>query len=361
MKIYYYHTRPILEALQEWKENKHPGHILYGLTHFPKNGIECVLHDYKPFPNRFKLMVYNLKQILFCKEKVDAIYGTSFLGLELLIFLRALGLFRTPIIIWHHTAIVSSPNWLKNEISRFFYRGIDLMFLFSNHLIEESLKTGKVKKEKLKLIHWGADLEFYDRILKDSSLKKTDRFISTGKEHRDFPTLLQAFSETTANLQTFIAKSNGDTDYRTQYDNFFREHSCPSNIRVNFVSGIIPYQLALEVAQSSVVVISCLPFSYTVGLTTLVEAIALGLPVITTDNPWFEMNLDKEKAGICVDYGDIDGWKKAINECLTNPQKAAEMGKNGRLLAEKKYNLENYTCEMATAMKDFFARKRKTA
>ena len=29
MKIYYYHTRPIQEALDEWKNHLHPGHILY--------------------------------------------------------------------------------------------------------------------------------------------------------------------------------------------------------------------------------------------------------------------------------------------------------------------------------------------
>lgn len=36
MKIYYYHTRPIEEALGEWEKHLHPGHILYGLTHFNK-------------------------------------------------------------------------------------------------------------------------------------------------------------------------------------------------------------------------------------------------------------------------------------------------------------------------------------
>lgn len=42
MKIYYYHTRPIQEALDEWKNHLHPGHILYGLTHFSKHGIHPI-------------------------------------------------------------------------------------------------------------------------------------------------------------------------------------------------------------------------------------------------------------------------------------------------------------------------------
>ena len=153
MKIYYYHTRPIASALKEWKEHTHPGHILYGLTHFPKNGIDPVLHPYKHFTSRWKLMWYNLHAILRCKENYDVVYGTSYRGLELLIFLRALGLFRKPIAVWHHQAVPQSKGWLKNLLSRLFYKGIDCMFFFSKALIDDSLKTGKVKEFIPKLPH----------------------------------------------------------------------------------------------------------------------------------------------------------------------------------------------------------------
>lgn len=159
MKIYYYHTRPIASALKEWKEHTHPGHILYGLTHFPKNGIDPVLHPYKHFTSRWKLMWYNLHAILRCKENYDVVYGTSYRGLELLIFLRALGLFRKPIAVWHHQAVPQSKGWLKNLLSRLFYKGIDCMFFFSKALIDDSLKTGKVKEKDMYLPEFGISLE----------------------------------------------------------------------------------------------------------------------------------------------------------------------------------------------------------
>lgn len=80
MKIYYYHTRPIASALKEWKEHTHPGHILYGLTHFPKNGIDPVLHPYKHFTSRWKLMWYNLHAILRCKENYDVVFMAPLTG-----------------------------------------------------------------------------------------------------------------------------------------------------------------------------------------------------------------------------------------------------------------------------------------
>lgn len=86
MKLYYYHTRPIISALEEWKDSKHPGHILYGLTHFEKLGIQTILYPYKKLKYRWQLMIYVLYTVLLEKEPYDVLYGTSYRGLELLIF-----------------------------------------------------------------------------------------------------------------------------------------------------------------------------------------------------------------------------------------------------------------------------------
>ena len=77
----------------------------------------------------------------------------------------------------------------------------------------------------------------------------------------------------------------------------------------------------------------CLDFPYTVGLTTLVEAYALGIPVVCSKNPNFEIDIDKEEIGIAVEYGNVEGWVKAIRYLSTHPEKAREMGENARNLA----------------------------
>lgn len=347
MKIYYYHTRPILPALEEWKHFKHPGHILYGLTHFRKNGITPVIHRFRMFASRKKLMLYNLKTILTCKEDYDVLYGTSYRGIELIIFLRALGLFRKPIAIWHHQAVPETKGFAKRLLSRLFYKGIDCMFFFSQSLIDDSLRTGKVKKEQLHLIHWGADLDFYDHILKENSGRKEYKFISTGKENRDFGTLLEAFKQTHKPLELFTSLANGDK----HYESILQQFKGLPNIHIHITRGIIPYQLALEVVKSEAVVISCLNYPYTVGLTTLVEALALSLPVISTRNTKYGIDLEKSGAGILVDYNDVEGWKQAVNYFADHHQEAVEMGKNGRRLAESTYNLEHFTFELSVELK----------
>ena len=343
LNIYFYHTRLTRESYEEWKDFRFPGHILYGLPLLENYGIHSVMHRYKAFASRWKLMLYTTKEILFCKEPYEVLYGTSFRGLELIIFLRALGLYRKPVVVWHHTALRKSSNPLKEAISRFFYRGIDHMFLFSRKLIQDSIATHKVPTHKLELIHWGPDLAFYDHLLKELPLQPRAGYISTGKENRDLKTMLEAFSQTGEDLEVFIAEECGNLNYKQIADSL----TLTNNIHIHYTEGVIPYELAKKVARKKVIVICCLDFPYTVGLTTLVEAYALGIPVICSKNPNFEIDIEKEGIGIAVEYGDVEGWVKAINYLHTHPEEVERMGRNARKLGEERFNLTIFSKEIA--------------
>lgn len=344
--VYFYHTRLTRESYEEWKQYRFPGHILYGLPLLERYGIRPVMHRYKAFSGRLRLMLYATKEILFCKEPYEVLYGTSFRGLELIILLRALGLYRKPVVIWHHTAVKSTSNKIRERISRFFYKGIDYMFLFSRKLINDSLATGKVPEKKLRLVHWGPDLAFYDRLLAEMPARRPEGFISTGKENRDINTLLQAFCATEESLDLYIAPVNGSVNYKQTIESF----CLPDSVRIHYTEGVIPYLLAQQVAGKSCIVICCMDFPYTVGLTTLVEAFALGIPVICSRNPNFEMDIDKEHIGITVDYNDVEGWINAIRQIAEHPEEARRMGQNARKLAEERFNLEIFSREIAESL-----------
>ena len=101
----------------------------------------------------------------------------------------------------------------------------------------------------------------------------------------------------------------------------------PDSIRIHYTDGVIPYELGKLVARKSCIVICCLDFPYTVGLTTLVEAFALGIPVICSRNPNFEIDIDKEGIGITVEYNDVQGWIDAIRYIADHPEKAPQIRK----------------------------------
>ena len=68
------------------------------------------------------------------------------------------------------------------------------------------------------------------------------------------------------------------------------------------------------------------------------EYMSAGLPVIASNFPKWKNIIDETNCGICVNPLDPNEIAKAIEFFLTNPEKAKEMGQNGRKLIEKKYN-----------------------
>lgn len=159
-------------------------------------------------------------------------------------------------------------------------------------------------------------------------------------------TLLQSFSATNEELDLYIAVSCGNINYKKILDRY----SVPDSIHIHYTDGVIPYELGKLVARKSCIVICCLDFPYTVGLTTLVEAFALGIPVICSRNPNFEIDIDKEEIGITVEYNDVQGWIDAIRYIADHPEEARRMGENARKLAEERFNLEIFSREIAESL-----------
>jgi glycosyltransferase involved in cell wall biosynthesis len=333
---------PVKDCYEEWKRAQFPGHLLYGITHLPKYGIEAIYHSipFNPYKRRLRLSLYNLTKILFCKESFDAIYAATQNGLELLIFLRALGLFGKPIIIWHHSAIIIPENRFRRIFSKLFYKGIDKACFFSKILLDKSVETEKIQKENAFLIHWGADLAFYDTFRYQEN--RADYYVSAGQDCRDFGVLINAFNQTTEQCNIYLP-----VVYKKQIE---QKNIIPNeNIRL-FFGNVKNIEIAQIINKAFAVAIPCMPSILTTGLTSLMEAMALGLPLITTDNPFYPIDVEKEKIGIKVPYGDAGAWIEAIRYLSAHPDKAKEMGANARQLAEKQYNLELFSKEIASIL-----------
>lgn len=348
MRIYYYHTVDIREMYEGWRKGSFPGHFLYGATHLPKYGIDVIRHQPIRPRQRWKLSLHTAWTILRCRERYDAIYATTFRGLELIIFMRAFGLFRHPIVVWHHQPVARAKSRLREIVARLFYRGIDKMIFFSDKIIADSMLSVKADPGKMFKVHWGADLDYYDRLMIEQRAMPREGFISTGKEMRDMPTLVKAFNGTDAKLDIYICREYGGIDY----ERLFRSLGTEKNICIHYVEGVVHGEMSRLVNRSACVVICCKETNYTVGLTTVVEALALGIPVICSRNPQMPMDIDSEGCGITVEYGDVDGWKRAIDYMRSNPDKAREMGKRGRRLAERLYNLEQCAKEVAENLRE---------
>ena len=344
MKVYFYHTQDIQRIVREWGQGRFPGHFLYGATLLDRHGIDVVWHRTmrRYTLNRWRMIAYNTWQILTCRQHYDAIYATHYRGIELIIFMRALGLFRRPVVIWHHQPMIVSPSPIRRLLGRLFYRGIDHMFFFSEKLVNDSLATPNARPGRIHLGHWGPDMAFFNRLMTGQAGKERQGFISTGKERRDMTTLFNAFERAGVAVDVYWPET-----YRRMLDGMTIGH----NVMMHYIDGLLPYELSIKVNGAACVVICCEETKYTVGLTTVVEALGLGLPMICSRNPQFPIDIDREGCGISVPYYDEDAWVEAIRYMASHPDEARSMGRRSRELAETRFNDEICAREAAEILR----------
>lgn len=279
-------------------------------------------------------IINNLKMLKKCDILVQSyLYAKPFYILALL---RLLGLYKGRKLIGiSHTILRTSRNKLGNAMLRMVYHSFDKILFHSKINMEESIQKKLVMRERCEFLYWGDDLDYIDQNI---SISQGKFFLSTGRECRDFPTLISAFSKySDIPLYIYTNKIN----YGLNYDYLEEEQGKYSNIIIEFVekSAETTLKLAQKAAECLCVVIplNSKDINYCLGLTSVVEAMALGKPIISTRNPYSPVDLEKEGIGIFVD--DEESWIKAINFIYYNPIIANEMGVKARKLAEDRFNI----------------------
>ena len=164
------------------------------------------------------------------------------------------------------------------------------------------------------------------------------------------PTLIKAAGRTGAEVDIYLPRGNGQTDYEAVLGGI----AVPKKVHLHWSQGLLYGKLAQTVAQAQCVCICCLPSNYTVGLTTLMEALALGLPVIATENPAFPFDVEVEGVGLSVASGDIEGWAKAMKWMMAHPEEAHQMGLRGRALAERRFNIQHTARQVAESLRQVY-------
>jgi glycosyltransferase involved in cell wall biosynthesis len=74
----------------------------------------------------------------------------------------------------------------------------------------------------------------------------------------------------------------------------------------------------------------------------VIEAMACGAPVVVSDKVGISIEIIENKAGIITKCEEIS-LCAALSSILNNPSLKNELSLNGKIMAEKYYNIENVT------------------
>ncbi len=281
------------------------------------------------------------KQIYILKNKnnYDLIYAASSGQTEWLQYLRYHGKFDLPIIsLRHHHLITGHLDIFRNRFRRNVCHGVDASLCLSQFTANDLHKKTGVQS---KTLSWGTDIKFYQH-----EVNYGEGLVVAGRTARDFSTVIQALSGSSIKAKILFLEGNlgyeGEIPKNLQLFSSPEEQPVPGKNegwrKVRDILGIYK--------KARVIGIPLTKQDSLAGLTSLMDCLGMGKPVIMTKNPNIDIDIEKEGIGHWVEAGDVNAWKKILRWYDENPDKALEMGKKSRLLAEKKYNSELFARSM---------------
>lgn len=116
----------------------------------------------------------------------------------------------------------------------------------------------------------------------------------------------------------------------------------PEELKPYIVDGIIEYfgeqrDIRPYMKQCSVYVLP----SYHEGTPkTVLEAMSMGRPIVTTDAPGCRETVVNGENGYLVPIKDVEALEQAVIKILDNPELISRLGKRSRLIAESKYDID---------------------
>jgi glycosyltransferase involved in cell wall biosynthesis len=297
--------------------------------------------------------------VLKKQNEYDVIFSTLDYSFHIIFILRYFGILKKPIFALSHMSFntnISSEKWfwkLRNQFFNFFViNGLDYIAFWSDLILNKAKEANKLSFKNSNILRWGPDLDFYENIKRELDKKNELFFMSVGSSNRDFKLIIKAFENKNHKLKIF----------QKFHDVNLMNFAISKNIEFNHeltlaATGINLNGLTLlrKAYKESFAVL--IPIERQTdcsnGTTTLFEAMACGVPVIVTDNVLFPLDVEKEKVGIKVAFGDLEGWKNAIDYLVNNSDMAEEMGNNGLEFIKKYHNYNNYRKELLSDFDEF--------
>lgn len=340
---------PLEGVWQEVRNGQTPDQYLYGINYFQDRNYEVELIDFAndPFLASVQKTYANLRlpvpigdlqqqaQVLSSRD-VDLIYAPCQTQTYLLSYMRSLGFLKTPLVCLAHQPLNRGLlAAVREPFIRLMVNGCDALPAMSKYLSQSINK----RSDKSQPITWGPDKNFYpDKITNGRTI------VAAGRTGRDFMTFARASAKASVDAHILCLNSNYSPEYKL---------ADSIKVTVSPDNCFLPYPELVKIyADARALAIPLYSADHLNGLSSLVDAIAMGKPVIMTKNPYIDINIESLGIGIWVEPNDEEGWVKAIRFFANNPDRAEAMGRKGRELVGSGLNSKTF----ANQIMDIFDR-----
>jgi glycosyltransferase involved in cell wall biosynthesis len=191
---------------------------------------------------------------------------------------------------------------------------------------------------------------YVDQVFYSPRSGEDDMICAVGAEMRDYATLLEALRGT--DLRCHIATDHVRIPGRLRLLN---DRRVPiSGVTTQADTHVTKGRMSLPelrklYARSRFVVVPLLPSDTDNGVTVILEAMAMGKPVICSRTRGQVDVIQEGVTGLYVPIGDAAALRTAILSLWNEPLRAQQMGRNARALVEEHHTLEKFTATARSA------------
>lgn len=249
---------------------------------------------------------------------------------------RRSGAIRAKVAAWHYVPPAVGPIWKLRgwQHREFFSRGLDGVLCLTNRATEH-FRT-RLPRALVERVDWGVDAEMFRP---PASGVGGGFFVSCGKTERDLGALVAGVAGTAHRVQLIVPETHlagvslppnmvraggpatGSDDRGPSYAELIERFYAPA------IAFLIP--LVAHPNNGA-------------GYTNMLEAFAMGKPVVMTRTGCIDIDIEREGVGLYVDPGDPRGWARALDRLVRKPEEASAMGVRARALAEQHFNYRRF-------------------
>jgi glycosyltransferase involved in cell wall biosynthesis len=330
MQLLYYNNYDMREAWRNWQEHLGPDQHLYGTNYLAQDGIQVEILQHKFGLIREASRYGNLNQqirIALRQFFYPVIYCGFFNDSYFLTRLARARMFRSALVSVLHHPLERNP-----ETSQAIQAHWKISVL-SKKIYQELISLWPEFTDKFVYSPWGADLQFYPQPSFEPN--PNGYILSIGATRRDFKTLIEAAKKCDRKFVICTPQEVG-----------VASAAVPPNVILHektFLSYTETFQLYRDALAVAIPLDLSNDYRGTqIGLSSLLEAMAMGRPAIITQHPLLDLDVAADGIGLWAQAKDTQSWIDAITKLSSDPKEAMAMGQRGRLLCEQKYNTSRY-------------------
>ncbi len=214
---------------------------------------------------------------------------------------------------------------------------VDLFFVYTRDAAARSPKNHLYYEQTDDYFFSPAKNKCWSRIISDKPL-----VVSVGLEMRDNLTLAEATESLDVEVRiTAFSRDAG-----------INPRAVPTKLPHNMSSQFYPWPDLLNLYRSAdIVVVPVVPSTYAAGITSILEAAAVGKPIIATGNTALIDSVADPEIAVWVPAEDASALQEAISDLLDDPEKRARLGAQAKSIQTKHHNFDGKIEELAARLR----------